>query len=336
MLSYLIKISLFQVIITFLIIYLSKKLNFLDHPGKRKKHDQPTPYTGGIILGITFLYIVFLTGYENNNLNLILSYGIFTALSGFLDDKYNFNPGTKLIIQVFPIYLLIDQNLFLTDLGYYEFFGFIQLGSFDVIFSILCCLFLINAFNYSDGIDGLISGISIIILISFSFFCYLFLSDKKVSQYLLTIALPFFIFIIFNLNVFKNFKIFLGDAGSNIAGFLISFIMIYLYKEENLHPSLLIWSVAYIVYEFLCVNIIRFKNEKKIFLADRDHMHYELKEVFKISEVSVLFILLTLNCIFILIGYMSFLNFGPDITLAFYVFFFFCYLLVRVKINSKI
>ena len=125
-------------------------------------------------------------------------------------------------------------------------------------------MLLSNAYNYIDGLDVLLA-INIII----TFLTLYFLIDGQKNVFF-----PFIIFFIiyffFNMNLFKIFpKQFIGDSGSLGIGFLIStFLIIYTHLEFFLHPSVIIWSVAFVVYEFLSINIIRIKQGKNIFKRD--------------------------------------------------------------------
>lgn len=328
-----IQIIVFQLIISITIIELSKRLGFLDVPNNRKSHKQPTPYTGGVVLSVVFLYIVFLTDYEQKDLNLTLSYLSLAAAAGFIDDKFQVNPGTKIILQSIPIFLLIDNNIYLHDLGSYQGFGTLSLGSFDKIFTLFACLFLINSSNYSDGIDGLLTLITFLIIISFSF--YLFFFKHIQLDYLLIISVPFAMFFFFNLSNGK-FKVFLGDSGSNLIGYLLSFLSIILYNEYKLHPAVIIWPLAYLVYEFLSVNILRILLDTKIFKPGYDHLHYELKKILKTSNLVILFIIIKINLILSCIGFLinHFLNY--KLSLLFFVILFFIYLYLKLIINKKL
>ena len=137
--------------------------------------------------------MVFVTNYDNQYLNQILSFSILISMTGLIDDKYAVNPGTKIVLQFFPIFLLINNDFYLTNLGTYEQLGTLQLGSFDKVFTIFCCLLMINAFNYSDGLDGLVSSIVIIILITFNFYL-VFVKNSQIDNFLILIILPFLIF----------------------------------------------------------------------------------------------------------------------------------------------
>lgn len=332
MIEYLVKIFIFQIILSFLIIRISKELKLIDYPNFRKDHKFPVPYTGGIIIGTTYLFIVFITDYNENNLNLILSYSVLACFAGFIDDKYKVNPGTKIMLQTIPIILLVNQGLILNDIGDYYFFGKVVLGSSDKIFTIFCCLFLINSCNYSDGIDGLLSVITILILISFFFFLKFFYQVQ--IDYLIVILSPIIIFLFFNL-INGKYKIFLGDSGSNLIGYLIGFISIILYGSYNLHPAIIIWPLAYLVYEFIAVNLNRALFKKKIFKPGKDHLHYEIKKKYNLNNLNVVFVILIINIIFASVGYYLFKNFLPDISLIVFFILFCIYFFLRHKIFNK-
>lgn len=333
MLQNLIYIIIFQIFITFPIIKISKIKGLLDFPSERKIHINATPYTGGVILAFTYLFIIFISDFDNKYLNLILSYGFIVSLTGLIDDRYYVRPGTKLLLQAIPIFFLIDQNLYLTNLGNYIIFGNLELGSVDRIFTFLCCLLLINAFNYNDGIDGLAAVIAITVLISFSLFLFI-LGNKSDSNNLFIIITPILIFLIFNFGLLSNFKVFLGDSGSNLLGFIIAFIAIYIFNENGVHPAIIIWPLAYVVYEFLSVTIFRIIKNTGTFKPGKDHLHYEIIDLFKLNHFYSLLIILTLNVFLILIGSFIFFKFGQDISILLFIFFFIIYLYVKYVIKK--
>ena len=86
-----------------------------------------------------------------------------------VDDKYIITPGIKLTLLSIPTLILIYQGYTLDNLGTYEIIGKINLGKLNFIFTLLCVVFLINAFNYNDGIDGLALSQIFICLIYYKF-----------------------------------------------------------------------------------------------------------------------------------------------------------------------
>ena len=321
-----------QLVISIAIIKFSYISDLVDIPDKRKLHFRKTAFTGGVILSLTYMVIVFITDFNNYFINLTISGSCLATICGFVDDKYNVNPGTKIILQILAIFFVIHHGLYLTDIGSYEFIGKIKLGSFDKIFTLLCVLLIINASNYSDGIDGLLALIGCVVLGSYVYILIDY--DKiKAAQYISIVILPFLIHLIFNFNLIKNFKVFLGNSGSNLVGFIISFIAIYLYKIEEIHPAVIIWPLAYLVYEFISIKIMRIYLKKKIFSPSRDHLHYIIYSKNN-NKLSISLIIISfLNIVLSFFGILIFKFFGPEVSILSFIIFFFIYLYFRTKLN---
>ena len=92
MLANLFILFLLQISILILLNKFAYKLDFLDYPNKRKTHIQPTPYVGGLIIGISYLFITYLINIEYFFIDLIIFYGILISLVGIIDDKFDINP----------------------------------------------------------------------------------------------------------------------------------------------------------------------------------------------------------------------------------------------------
>jgi UDP-GlcNAc:undecaprenyl-phosphate GlcNAc-1-phosphate transferase len=111
------------------------------------------------------LFAIILFDDFNKNLSLILSIAFLISVIGLVDDKYHLNIGGKLSLQLVPIiYLVIFENLALNSLGNYTYLQ-LELGTFTIPFTFLSVLFLINAFNYFDGVDGLLGCVSVSVLV---------------------------------------------------------------------------------------------------------------------------------------------------------------------------
>ena len=311
-------------LILFLISKISYNLNLVDEPNKRKIHLTPTAYTGGIGLCLIYLMGVFLFDFSSEKLNLILSIAFLIGIVGFVDDKYNLNVGSKLSLQVIPIiYLIIIENLSLNHMGNYNYFK-LELNSFSIPFTLLAILFLINSFNYFDGLDGVLSFLTISTL-GILFFLT---PNENIKIFLIIVLIPILFFLCFNFSIFKLPKLFLGDSGSLLLGFIIAFTLIYLSIQKIIHPILLAFSISIFVYEFLSVNLIRLKNKKNIFSAGQDHLHHLLfkntKSIFKTN----LFISLA-NIICFIIGYISFLLISPLASLILFIILFIIFFILR-------
>ena len=311
-------------LILFLISKISYNLNLVDEPNKRKIHLMPTAYTGGIGLCLIYLMGILLFDFSSEKLNLILSIAFLIGIVGFVDDKYNLNVGGKLSLQVIPIiYLIILENLSLNHMGNYNYFK-LELNSFSVPFTLLAILFLINSFNYLDGLDGVVSFLTISTL-GILFFLT---PNENIKLFLIIVLIPILFFLCFNFSIFKLPKLFLGDSGSLLLGFILAFTLIYLSIQKNVHPILLAFSISIFVYEFLSVNLIRLKNKKSIFSAGHDHLHHlffkNTKSIFKTN----LFISLA-NIICFIIGYISFLLISPLASLILFIILFIIFFILR-------
>ena len=126
---------------------------------------------------------------------------------------------------------------------------------------------------------------------------------------------------------------FLGDGGSLLLGFIISFILIYLANENLIHPILLAWSIVIFVYEFLTVNLIRIVNNKNPFNAGHDHIHYLLNKKTR-SIFFTNFFITALNIFLFLIGYISFTLINPLTSLILFILLFIPFLILRNKFQK--
>ena len=303
-------ILLLYPIIIFLFILISLKLNFVDKPNSRKIHTIPIINTSGIAIYLFLLIIISLNEFSYE-LETVIAIGL----------------CIKLFFKSLPVIYLILNGFNINDLGNYEFIEIIYLGKFDFIFTFLAVLLLINAFNYIDGIDGLLIGVTITATLYF-----IILSDKSADYitlflyfiYALTINL---IFNVIPKNIF--FKCFSGNTGSLFFGFFIGFSIIYLYKYESIHPALLIWSCWYPVYDFLYVTLNRFINQKEFAKPDDTHFHHQLNKYFNNNQYKSSFIINLTNITVVALGYLIGTTFGKIFSLVFFIILFFLFVLMR-------
>jgi UDP-GlcNAc:undecaprenyl-phosphate/decaprenyl-phosphate GlcNAc-1-phosphate transferase len=325
------------ILLNFIVLFFCGKISYylklIDIPNKRKIHTKATAYTGGIAISVILLFAIILFDSFDKNISSILSISFLISIVGFIDDKYDLNIGGKLSLQVFPIlYLLILGNLVLNQIGDYNYFR-TDLGSFALPFSLISVLFLINAFNYFDGMDGTLGFTSISVLAILYFLAsehnsHYLVNQLNIKFLLIVIMIPISIFLFFNFSFLKLPKLFLGDSGSLLLGFIISFLLIYFANQNFIHPILLAWSVVIFVYEFLSINIIRLKNKQALFKPGRDHLHHILAKKTKSVYVTNILIFLT-NIILFLIGYFSYLLINALASLVLFVICFTIFLTFR-------
>tara|TARA_Y100000389_G_scaffold200626_2_gene241483 strand:- start:272 stop:1306 length:1035 start_codon:yes stop_codon:yes gene_type:complete len=334
--------SVLSFIILLICANISYKLNLLDIPYKRKKHSKPTAYTGGLAISLAYVCSIQLLDVLGYKLNLILSIAFFMAIVGFVDDKFKLNTGGKLSLQIIPIfYLIVIENISLSQIGDYNYFN-LKLNSFEIPFTVLCVLFLINAFNYFDGKDGTLSftSISVLAILYFLTIENGLIIDKKphgdinIELFLLSILLPICIFLFFNFSLFNLPKMFLGDSGSLLLGFVIAFTIIYFADKKIAHPILLAWSIVIFVYEFLSINLQRLRNNQNIFKAGLDHLHHAIFQ--KTNSIFITnFVISITNIVLFFVGYISFKIINPLASLILFIFFFIIFFIFRNFYSSS-
>ncbi len=334
---------LVYIFLSFALLFLCGKISYslslVDIPNKRKIHTQETAYTGGIVLSIILVFAIMIFDSFSQSLSLILSIGFLISIVGLIDDKYNLNIGGKLSLQIIPIfYLIIFEKFSLIHIGNYGFFN-LELGAFSIPFTFLSVLFLINAFNYFDGVDGTlgftsVSVFGILYFLSIEQHTHFLISDQNSQFFLIVIIIPILIFLLFNFSFLKLPKMFLGDSGSLLLGFIVSFILIFFANQNLIQPILLAWSVTIFVYEFLSINMIRLINKQKLFEAGQDHLHHLLLKDTNSVFLTNCFIF-SLNIIFFLIGYFSNLFFNQLTSLILYIIMFCIFFILRKKYSKK-
>jgi UDP-GlcNAc:undecaprenyl-phosphate GlcNAc-1-phosphate transferase len=331
--SLIIKLIFIYSLILIITILISKRFELFDYPNSRKLHAKPIMNTSGVSLYIFLFILTYFEVYSlSNEIKLIIYTGSFIFLIGFIDDRFNLSAKNKLILILIPIIFLISQNLFLDNLGYYESFGLLKLEKFGIIFTVLACCLLINAYNYVDGLDGLLLGIIQIGII----YIYLIINDENTKFFLKILSIPIIINLIFNfLSIKSYYKIFLGNNGSLFLGFIMSFLIINLNINQKIHASYLIWTCWYPVYDLLQVTISRIKSKKKFYFSDTKHFHHYVLSYFNNSHIKSTITLLLLNALIILIGYSVANHLGKLISLILFIILFFMYFFIIDKIIKK-
>jgi UDP-GlcNAc:undecaprenyl-phosphate/decaprenyl-phosphate GlcNAc-1-phosphate transferase len=310
-------------IIIYSVILFSKKFKFYDIPNNRKLHKNRILNTSGLALYIFFVYLCFKIELPSN-FTIIIYVGSIVFFTGLLDDKRNLSPSIKLILISLPTIYLITNGYKVTDLGTYEYVGKISLGQFYFIFTLFSVGLLTNSYNYIDGVDGLLISTLIINIIYLS----LLINDEIIKNFFFFICMALSINLIFNFLPKQNqYKIFTGNGGSLFLGFFISFLIIYFYKIYNIHPSYLIWTCWYPIYDFLYVTFKRIIKRQTFYVADNKHLHHIVFRICKKSHIrTTLFISFT-NILIIIFGYQISKNFGSLFSLILFpiLFLVFCF-----------
>ena len=259
--------------------------NLYDVPDNiRKIHPNKTSIVGGLFffINILFYFIAILFNKDFIDFSILfisdlnLLYFILIIVSffifGYFDDKFNINANLKLLILVSLIFLILknDDNLLIPYLNFSFSEKIIFLNEFSFIFTIFCFIAFINAFNLFDGINCQIGLYVLFILI------LIFFSNSELLLFN-SLLFPLIIFLILN----YQGKIFIGNAGSYLLGFILSYIIIKFYNNTN---SLYADKILLIMFlpgiDMIRLFFIRIKNKKNPFSPDRNHLHHKLLKKF--------------------------------------------------------
>lgn len=293
------------------IIKISKLKNLMSEKNFRSVHTSQTSNLGGIGIFIAIYLAVAFFGNQFDNQNLIYLLGAISIMffMGLADDLINLKAKSKIIIQfIATLSLIITTNLRIENL--HGFLGIYELPfMLSVLLTSLFFLLIINSFNLIDGVDGLAGSFAITVT---SFFGYNFYVNQNYSMFCLSIIIigSLLSFLIFNFS--KKNKIFMGDTGSMVIGFLlayqaINFINIAFYETSILYSSkVLLFAVALFSFPLLDtirVVFIRIKVGKNPLVADKNHIHHRLLECGlshkKIALFTSIFTVITVSGIYL-------------------------------------
>lgn len=286
------------------IITISKAKGLIAIPSDRSSHTTKTPNLGGV--GIFIGFVLAFTSFGSlfdigANYNLIGSLVVLFFL-GLKDDILVLSARTKFIVQ-FGVSLIITLNSNVTIHNLYGVFDIYQIGSVPAIaLTTFVYVLIINSYNLIDGIDGL-AGIIAICFLSVS--SILFYNANAITLLIISVTLMGSIIAFLQYNFSKKMKIFMGDTGSMIVGFLLSFLLINLLTLKEINFGLFTYStnpvllIALLFYPLLdtarifFVRVVIFK--KNPFNADKNHIHHKLLCIgFRHYQISILVGVLTL------------------------------------------
>lgn len=273
------------------IIKISKRKNLMDEPGVRSSHLRKIPNLGGIAMFYSIGICTSIFAYEIFDLYKFLFASLIILLYvGIMDDIVVMRAYKKLVAQiVVSAFIVIGSDVRIRSL--FGIFGIYEIHYLvSVIFTIITFIILINAFNLIDGIDGLAGGYSLICSALFGI-SYYRLGEYNYPLVILSIVIigSVLAFLYYNLSNLRATKIFMGDTGSMLLGFLLAFTcvcFIDIFIDKNIvgvpryhlksAPVVAVAILILPIVDTLNVIIVRLWNKKSPFEADKNHIHHKL------------------------------------------------------------
>lgn len=315
-----------MIIPNILIISLRKRL--FDVPDERKVHKRPVPRLGGV----SFFPVILFALCMFSALRLLMGHGpddsktdqlvcellfLVSGLTllyiiGIADDLVGVRYRRKFLVQVVSAAMFPLSGIYINN--FYGLFGvFMVPAEVGIPLTMLLVVFITNAINLIDGIDGLASGLSMVALVVFGvmFVHYQMWSYGMLAFVTVGVIIPFFSYNVFG-SASMGRKVFMGDTGSLTLGFILSFCVIrYCMYEPGMlltvksSPVLVSFSVLMVP----CLDVIRVvlrraRNRKPLFMPDRSHIHHKFLAMGFSPRKALVTILLMSACfgVFTLVG----------------------------------
>lgn len=311
------------------ILLISLRKRLFDIPDERKVHTHPVPRLGGVTFYPTILFVlcvilayrvifehlpnpIFTPAMASEMLLLIAGLTLLYII-GIGDDLVGVRYKKKFVIQIISASLFPAAGLYINN--FYGLLGIYSLSPFiGIPLTILLVVFITNAINLIDGIDGLASSICIVAL---GVFGVIFTANQLWMFALLAftcvgVLIPFFAYNVFG-NPERGKKIFMGDTGSLTLGYVLSFFVIKycMYTETgNMQLGNAPIAVAFSILFVPCLDVIRvvlgrIRRHKSPFLPDKTHIHHKFmamgftprRSLILIQVISTFFILGTILAI---------------------------------------
>lgn len=291
------------------------KLGYVDEPGGRKIHHAPIPPVGGII--IFTLFLVLQTTLFSFTPELISLYGALALLliTGIIDDKKPVPAQLKFLIHFAAAAIIVfGGQAQLENMGNMLGFGDWHFGWFAPIFSIACAVYLINAINMMDGLDGLAGGKSLVI-IGWLMVAALMQGNENAALHMGLLAAPLAGFLFYNMrHPFRDKAcIFLGDTGSMGLGLIIAWFCIHISQGQDaiLQPISIAWIIALPIIDAFGLFAMRIYEGRHPFSADLRHFHHHFVHAgFPVGEST--FMILSLGTALGAIGFFASLYNWPE------------------------
>ena len=313
------------------ILLISHKKRLFDMPDERKVHHAPIPRLGGLaffpvmLITIGGLVLVHhLMGLNSGAMHgeapyeylALLVGSMMLFLVGLADDLIGVGYKKKFMVQILAASLLVASGVWIKSLD--GLFGVYQVSPwFGMSFTVLIVVYVTNAINLIDGIDGLASGLCAISLVALAglhiwlgLYSYALLCISALG-----VIMPFWYYNVFG-NEMRGRKLFMGDSGSLSLGYIISFLMIHL-STVDVHPRAVSDYNMVLAFTTMLVPLLdvvrvvghRLRNKKNPFLPDKNHIHHKLLRCgLKVRQVMVSICLLSLMFILINVALIGDIN----------------------------
>lgn len=271
--------ALFTLLVMPLVMRLAHRIGAVDQPDARKVHTNVTPRMGGLAFLISLLLIPF-TMLDITPVTQGFLLGLFiVGCTGFADDIFDISPRLKFLgIIAGTTLFIVMSGTAITELGDLFGMGNIETGWFAIPLTLIGMVGFINALNLSDGLDGLAAGITLIAAYFLASFA-LSIGDQASLMIAIVLFGSMIGFLYFNSH---PARIFMGDTGSLILGYVLACLCLMLLQSGDgavISPISMGILLGLPLSDTLYVMTKRVMKGKSPFLPDKTHFHHRLIEL---------------------------------------------------------
>jgi len=271
-------------VVTPFVIKLAHRVGAIDVPkDNRRVHTVPIPRLGGIAIFIGFMVAVLATFKMDTRLMSVLAGAVIIVIMGYFDDIKPLSAKVKLMVQLLAagiaMYGGVKMNILTNPLSLINDSvpQYIKLGMWAYPLTLVWIIGVTNAINLIDGLDGLAAGVSTISALTLAVVAS-FLGDGYISVLAATLAGATIGFLPYN---FNPAKIFMGDTGSLLLGYMLSVISIMGVLKSAAALSILvpIFAIGLPIFDTFMAIVRRALSGKSFMEADKGHLHHKLLDI---------------------------------------------------------
>ncbi|MBL8514111.1 MAG: undecaprenyl/decaprenyl-phosphate alpha-N-acetylglucosaminyl 1-phosphate transferase [Betaproteobacteria bacterium] len=252
-------------------------LGLVDHPGGRKDHVGVTPLVGGLAI---FSALVVSAAMADVHWIVVLA-TLWVVIAGVADDRFEIPAFPRFILQgLAALTMAYGAGVVLSGVGNLIGVGPLNFGPLAIVMTVFCVVGVINAINMIDGVDGLSGSIA-----ATAFAAYAYVAHESnlypQTKTLLTLLAGTLGFLMLNMRLPWNPKarIFMGDTGSMLTGFLIAWFAVDLTMGagRSFAPINALWVVMIPLCDCVSLMVRRKRAGRKMTEPDSEHLHHYFK-----------------------------------------------------------
>jgi len=274
---------LLAAVLTAIFAPLARRAGLLDSPDLRKLHQGEIPLVGGLAIYLTIAFSLLLSDLSLNSLRGFFAGSVVLVVLGVIDDFHELSAGKRLIAQGLAMVLMgAFGGVYLANLGHlFDPDHALMLGVIALPFTVFAGVGIINAYNMIDGMDGLCASLALVCFGAVGVVAWA-AADHWTLTLLGVISAATAGFLLFNVRLPQttSFRVFLGDAGSTLLGFIVVWTLVRSSQGDDalFSPATALWFAAIPLLDTVTLMVRRISRGNSPFQADQEHLHHLLQE----------------------------------------------------------